>query len=138
MESLGVVPPNRIEQAERHASRVVGWSLLLLAAYVVIQSAHDLWTRGAPESSPIGIALAAAALLIMPALIRTKLGIASAINSPALKGDAACGVVCLYMAATLLVGLVLRAWLGWWWADPVAACAVAVLAVSEGIEGVRG
>ena len=86
MESLGVVPPNRIEQAERQASRIVGWSLLLLAAYVVIQSAYDLWTRASPESPPIGIALGAAALLIMPALIRTKLRIASAINSPALTG----------------------------------------------------
>jgi divalent metal cation (Fe/Co/Zn/Cd) transporter len=134
MESLGLVPSTLIEQAERRASRVVGWSLLLLAAYVVIQSAYDLWRRAAPESSPIGIALAAAALLIMPALVRTKLRIASAINSPALKGDAACGVVCLYMAATLLVGLVLRAWLGWWWADPVAALGIVYFIIREGRE----
>jgi divalent metal cation (Fe/Co/Zn/Cd) transporter len=134
MESLGVVPPNRIEQAERQASRVVGWSLLILAAYVVIQSAYDLWTRAAPESSPIGIALAAAALLVMPALVRTKLKVAAAINSPALKGDAACGVVCFYMAATLLVGLILRAWLGWWWADPVAALGIVYFIVGEGRE----
>jgi len=134
IESLGVVPPNRIEQAERQASRVVGWSLLTLAAYVVIHSGYDLWTRAASESSPVGIGLAASALLVMPALIRTKLGVASAINSPALKGDAACGVVCVYMAATLLVGLVLRAWLGWWWADPLAALGIVYFIVREGRE----
>jgi len=134
MESLGIVPRNWIEQAERQASRVVGWSLLILAAYVVIQSAYNLWTKAAPESSPIGIGLAGAALLVMPALVMTKLRVASAINSPALKGDAACGVVCFYMAATLLVGLILRAWLGWWWADPVAALGIVYFIVREGHE----
>ncbi len=95
LESRGAVTPAQIEWAEHRASRVVGWSLLLLAVYVIIQSAYDLWTRAAPESSPVGIALAAAALLVMPALIRTKLKVSSAINSPALKGDAACGVWCV-------------------------------------------
>jgi divalent metal cation (Fe/Co/Zn/Cd) transporter len=134
IESVGAVLSTPIERAERRASRVVGWSLLILAAYVVIQSAYDLWTRTAPGSSPIGIALAVAALLVMPALIRTKLRVASAINSPALKGDAACGIVCFYMAATLLLGLVLRAWLGWWWADPVAALAIVYFIIREGRE----
>jgi divalent metal cation (Fe/Co/Zn/Cd) transporter len=133
METVGV-PSTRIEGAERQASRVVGWSLLTLAAYVVIQSAYDLWTRAASESSPVGIALAASALLVMPALIRTKLRVASAIDSPALKGDAACGVVCFYMAATLLLGLVLRSALGWWWADPVAALGIVYFIVREGRE----
>jgi divalent metal cation (Fe/Co/Zn/Cd) transporter len=133
METVGV-PSTRIERAERQASLVVGWSLLTLAAYVVIQSAYDLWTRAASEPSPVGIALAASALLVMPALIRTKLRVASAINSPALKGDAACGVVCFYMAATLLLGLVLRAALGWWWADPVAALGIVYFIVREGRE----
>jgi divalent metal cation (Fe/Co/Zn/Cd) transporter len=123
-----------VEQAELRASRVVGWSLLLLAAYVIIQSVYDLWTRAVPESSPVGIAVAAAALLVIPALIKTKLKVASAIKSPALKGDAACGMVCVYMAATLLVGLVLRAAFGWWWADPVAALGIVYFIVREGRE----
>ena len=135
LESLGAVASSeQVERAERRASRVVGWSLILLAAYVVIQSAYDLWTRAAPESSPVGIALAAAAMLIMPMLVRTKLRVASAISSPALKGDAACGVVCTYMAAPLLVGLVLRAVLGWWWADPVAALGIVYFIAREGRE----
>lgn len=134
LEEASAAPPALIERAERQASRVVGGSLLLLAAYVVLQSGYDLWTRAAPERSLPGIALAAAALLVMPALVRTKRRIAAAINSPALRGDAACGVVCVYMAATLLAGLVLRAAFGWWWADPVAALGIVYFIGREGRE----
>lgn len=126
--------PERVEQAERRASAVVGWSLLLLALYVVVDVGHDLWTRAAPESAPVGIVLAAAALVVMPILVRGKRRIAAEIASPALKGDAACGIVCAYMAATLLVGLALRAALGWWWADPVAALGLVYFIVREGRE----
>lgn len=124
----------RVERAERRASRVVGTSLLLLAVYVVVQSGYDLWSRAAPERSLPGIALAAAALLVMPALVRAKRRIAGIIDSPALRGDAACGMVCAYMAATLLAGLVLRAAFGWWWADPVAALGIVYFIVREGRE----
>jgi divalent metal cation (Fe/Co/Zn/Cd) transporter len=135
LESVGAVATTSSgPRAERLASRVVGWSLLLLAVYIVGQSAYDLWTHAASESSPIGIALAAAALVVMPWLIRTKRRVASAINSPALKGDAAGGVVCAYMAGTLLAGLVLRAVFGWWWADPVAALGIVYFIVREGRE----
>ncbi len=122
------------QSAERQASQIVGWSLLLLAVYVTGRSAYNLWTHAASESSPIGIAIAAAALVVMPWLIRTKRKIAAAINSPALKGDAACGVVCVYMAATLLAGLGLQAAFGWWWADPVAALGIVYFIVREGRE----
>ncbi|HVH31193.1 MAG TPA: cation transporter [bacterium] len=125
---------SRGQTAERQASRVVGWSLLLLAVYIVGRSAYDLWTGATSETSPVGIALAASALLVMPWLVRTKRKIASAINSPALKGDAAGGVVCAYMAATLLAGLVLRAVFGWGWTDPVAALGIVYFIVREGRE----
>ncbi len=124
----------RGERAERQAARVVGWSLLLLAVYIAGRSAYNLWTQDASDSSPVGIATAAAALVVMPWLIRTKRKVASAINSPALKGDAACGVVCVYMAATLLAGLVLQAVFGWWWADPVAALGIVYFIVHEARE----
>jgi divalent metal cation (Fe/Co/Zn/Cd) transporter len=124
----------RVERAEGIGSKVVGWSLLALAAYVAVQAAYDLWTRAVPDSSLVGIALAAAALVVMPALVRTKLRVARAIESPALRGDAMCGVVCAYMAATLLVGLGLRAVCGWWWADPVAALGIVYFIVHEGLE----
>jgi divalent metal cation (Fe/Co/Zn/Cd) transporter len=134
LEAAGTVSPARVERAERRASRVVGTALLLLAAYVAVQSGYDLLTRAVPESSVWGIGIAAAALVIMPVLVRTKRRVAAEINSPALRGDAACGTVCAYMAATLLAGLVLRAAFGWWWADPVAALGIVYFIVREGRE----
>lgn len=128
----------QVEYAERRASRVVGWSLFALAAYVVVQSAYVLLTRAAPDASPAGIVLAVAALVVMPALVRAKRRIASALGSAALRGDAAEGVVCAYMAAMLLAGLVLRAAFGWWWADPVAALGIVYFIVREGREALEG
>jgi len=127
-----------IERAERLASRTVGLGLVALAAYVVAQSAYDLWTRAAAKPSAAGVALAVAALLVMPPLARTKRRIAAAIDSPALRGDAACGTVCAYMAATLLAGLVARAAFGWWWADPVAALGIVYFIVREAREALAG
>lgn len=138
LEDAGPAASERIERAERLASRIVGASLLALAAYVVLQSGYDLWTRSAPERSLPGIAIAAAALVVMPALVRAKARVASTIGSAALRGDAACGVVCAYMAATLLAGLVLRAAFGWWWADPVAALGIVYFIVREGREALAG
>ena len=138
LEDTGPAAAERIERAERLASRVVGASLLALAVYVVLQSGYDLRTRSAPERSLPGIAVAAAALVVMPALVRAKRRVASTIGSAALRGDAACGVVCAYMAATLLAGLVLRAAFGWWWADPVAALGIVYFIVREGREALAG
>ncbi len=72
--------------------------------------------------------------MIIPALVWIKLRVASAVNSHARKGDAGCGVVCFYVAETLLVGLILRAVLGWWWADPVAALGIVYFVAREGRE----
>jgi divalent metal cation (Fe/Co/Zn/Cd) transporter len=126
--------PRAAERAERAASRVVGWSLLTLAVYVTIRSAYDLWTRAAPDTSAVGIALASCAVGIMPALVRVKLRVAASIDSAALRADAMCGMVCAYMAGALLVGLGLRAAFGWWWADPVAALSLVYFIVREGRE----
>jgi divalent metal cation (Fe/Co/Zn/Cd) transporter len=125
---------DQIEHAERRAARVVGWSLFLLAAYVVVYSAYDVVTRAAPDASPVGIVLAVAALVVMPVLVSTKRRIASALDSAALRGDAAENLVCAYMAATLLAGLLLRAAFGWWWADPVAALGIVGFIVREARE----
>lgn len=138
-ESSGpAMTAEQVEHAEQRASRIVGWSLLFLAAYVVIHSGYVLLTHTAPESSPLGIALAVAALVVMPALVRTKRKISAALGSAALKGDAAEGVVCAYMAATLLTGLAVRAAFGWWWADPLAALGIVYFIVREGREALAG
>ena len=124
----------RVEPAERRAALVVGWSLMLLATYVVFSVAWGLWRRIQPETTALGIVIATAAVIVMPILVRVKRRIAAQIGSAALRGDAAEGVVCAYMAAVLLAGLVLRAAFGWWWADSIAALGIVYFVVREGRE----
>ena len=113
-----------LDARERQASRIVGWGLYGLIAYIIATSAWSLATRSRPESSTAGLALAVAALLIMPLLWRWRRRLAEKLESPALRADAACSLVCIYMSATLLVGLLLNRLFGWWWADPLAALAM--------------
>jgi divalent metal cation (Fe/Co/Zn/Cd) transporter len=109
---------------ERRASRLVGYALYGLIAFIVLSAAVSLVLRIEPQRSPIGIALTVASLGIMAGLWRWRLALADRLGSPALRGDAACSMVCLYMAAVALVGLVLNQLLGLWWADPLAAVAL--------------
>ena len=109
-----------LDRRERQASRLVGWGLYGLIIYIVASSGWSLLTQSRPESSTPGLLLAVAALLVMPVLWRWRRRLAKALDSPALRGDAACSLVCIYMAATLLAGLLLNRFFGWWWADPVA------------------
>jgi divalent metal cation (Fe/Co/Zn/Cd) transporter len=109
---------------ERHASRLVGYALYGLIAYIVLSALISLALRIEPKPSPVGIALTLASLGIMAGLWRWRLALADRLGSPALRGDAACSMVCLYMAAVALVGLVLNQLFGLWWADPLAAVAL--------------
>ncbi|HMK93629.1 MAG TPA: cation transporter [Thermoleophilia bacterium] len=113
-----------LDARERASSRIVGWALYGLIAYIVASSAWSLVTRSKPESSAGGIALAVAALVIMPVLWRWRLSLAERLGSPALRADAACSMVCIWMSAVLLAGVALNALFGWWWADPLAALAM--------------
>jgi divalent metal cation (Fe/Co/Zn/Cd) transporter len=127
-----------IERTERHVHRFVGATFIALALYVTGQAAWALWRRDAPDESPIGIALAAASLLIMPVVSWGKLRAARAIGSAALRAEAKETLACSYLSFTLLVGLVANAAAGWWWADPVAAIAMVPWLLHEGVEGLRG
>lgn len=113
-----------VRDGERRASGLVGWALYAVIGYILLSSAASLLLGVRPEASPLGIGLMVAAILVMAALWRWRLNLADRLGSPALKGDAACSAVCLYLAGTTLVGLVLNQLLGWWWADPVAALAL--------------
>jgi len=110
-----------VRNGERRASGLVGWALYAVIAYIVISSAASLLLGVRPEGSPLGIGLMVAAIFVMAALWRWRLRLADRLESPALKGDAACSAVCLYLAGTTLSGLVLNQLFGWSWADPVAA-----------------
>lgn len=122
---------------ERLASRLVGYGLYVLVAYIVISAGASLVLRAEPQPSPTGIALAIASLLIMWVLWRWRLHLAAELGSPALRGDAACSVVCLYMAGATLVGLLLNQLFGLWWADPLAGLALIWWIRGEAAEAVE-
>jgi divalent metal cation (Fe/Co/Zn/Cd) transporter len=113
-----------LDARERQASRLVGRGLYGLIVYIVASSAWSLAGGSHPRSSEAGLALAVAALLVMPLLCRWRLDLAKRMDSPALRADAACSLVCLYLSAVLLAGLLLDSLFGWWLADPVAALAM--------------
>lgn len=128
----------RRERVEAISLRIVGALFVLLALYVTYDSVKSMIRREAPEESLVGIVLAAVSLAVMPLLVRAKRSVARAINSGALMADSKQTELCTYLSAILLVGLLLNALFGWWWADPVAALIMVPIIVKEGIEGLRG
>lgn len=126
------------ERRERTARRLVGVCFLLLAAYVALESIRSLWTRAQPERSLPGIAIAVAAIVVMPLLGKAKRRAASQLNSAALHSDSRQADFCAYLSAILLAGLLLHAIVGWWWADPAAALAMVPIIAWEGVKGFRG
>lgn len=127
----------QIEVIERRASRLAGWALYGLAAYILLDIGYGLLTRQRPESTVWGIGLALAASVIMPVLWFVKRRVAARIGSAALRADAACSIVCAYMSVTLLIGLGLTRVFGWWWADSLAALALLYFIVREGREALE-
>jgi divalent metal cation (Fe/Co/Zn/Cd) transporter len=126
-----------LDAGERRASRLVGIALYAVAAYIAVTSAVTLLAGVHPEPSTPGVVLACASVLIMPVLWRWRLGLSERLHSAALRADAACSAVCLYMAVTLLVGLALNRLFGWWWADTVAALAMTWWIVGEAREALE-
>jgi divalent metal cation (Fe/Co/Zn/Cd) transporter len=126
------------EDRERRALRLVAISFFTLATYVVVQSVYDLVSRSEPDTTVVGIVVAIASLVVMPLLARAKRRNGKAMASGAVVADSNQTQLCAYLSAILLGGLVLNATVGWWWADPLAAIGIAVLAFSEGREAWRG
>ena len=129
----------RLEEhhAESRAVKVVGITFFALAAYVGYEAISDLRLHRAPEFSLPGMILALVSLIVMPVLGVAKRRLAVLLNSPALAADSVETLVCAYLSATLIMGLALNGWLGWWWADPVAALAMSALMIREGAEVFR-
>jgi divalent metal cation (Fe/Co/Zn/Cd) transporter len=126
------------ESRERQALRLMALSFFALAAYVSFESIRALVGGHDPEPSPVGIGLAVASLTVMPFLSWAQRRTGRALGSSAVVADSTQTLLCTYLSAVLLVGLVLNATLGWSWADPVAGLVIAAVAVREGLEAWRG
>ncbi len=127
-----------IENAERRVHRFVGVTFFLLAAYVLLQSAWDLWAREAPSESLVGLILAGVSLVVMPLVAIWKLKVAAALESSSLRAEAKETIACSYLSLCLVLGLAANAALGWWWADPAAALFMVPWLIREGKEGWEG
>ncbi len=126
------------EAAERRAVRVIGACFLGLAGYVGYEAVESLLQHRPPDVSTVGMIVAALSLIVMPVLVRLKRRVASRLGSGALEAETRQTQMCAYLSAILLIGLASNAWLGWWWADPVAGLAMTPLIVREGWEAIRG
>lgn len=123
---------------ERRALRLMSLSFFALAGYVGFESARALVTGAEPEPSPVGIGLAVASLAVMPYLSWAQRRTGRALGSGSVVADSTQTLLCTYLSAVLLAGLVLNATLGWSWADPLAGLVIAAVAVKEGREAWRG
>ena len=126
------------ERREKLSLKIVGVCFLALAAYVGYESISDLVGRKSPGHSIPGIVLACVSLVVMPLLSRAKKKVGNELGSSAMHADAKQTDFCVYLSAILLLGLLLNAALGWWWADPAAALIMVPLIAKEGVEGMRG
>jgi divalent metal cation (Fe/Co/Zn/Cd) transporter len=109
---------------ESRAIRYVGWSFILLAAYIGFESIRKLWLHEIPDASIGGIIIAVLSLVIMPLLALRKRKTGIELQSGAMIADSKETIACSLLSAELLIGLSLNAWLGWWWADPVSGLAM--------------
>ncbi|CAA0134843.1 Uncharacterised protein [Mycolicibacterium vanbaalenii] len=126
------------EQREKTALRFIAFSFFGLACYVAVDSVLALAGVREPQPSPIGIGLAVASLVIMPVLSLTQRHAGRELGSTSAVADSKQTLLCTYLSAVLLIGLLLNGLLGWTWADPLAALGIAALAVREGLEAWRG
>jgi divalent metal cation (Fe/Co/Zn/Cd) transporter len=126
------------ESREQQALKLMAVSFFVLAAYVTFESVRALVAGHDADPSTVGIVLAAVSLAVMPFLSWAQRRTGQALGSATVVADSTQTLLCTYLSAVLLVGLVLNATLGWSWADPIAGLVIAAVAAREGLEAWRG
>src|SRR2546429_2648803 len=126
------------ETAEGRAQKAVVVSFWVLAPYVEVESVRDLIGQHRPATSLLGIGLTISSLVLMPALGVAKQRLGARLGSAATAGEGGQNLLCAYLAAAVLAGLIANSVWGWWWVDPLAGLVVAAMAVREGREAWRG
>ena len=126
------------ESREKVALRVIAIAFFALAAYVTVDAGLSLFGFREPDHSPVGIALAAVSVVVMPLVSWFERRAGRELGSASAVADSKQTLICTYLSAAVLVGLVLNAAFGWTWADSVAALVVVGFALKEGLEAWRG
>jgi divalent metal cation (Fe/Co/Zn/Cd) transporter len=126
------------EEREHLARRLIAVSFFALAGYVTVESVRAVLAREQPDTSVVGIALATLSLVVMPLLSRWQRRTGRELGSGAVVADGTQTLLCTYLSAVLLVGLLANTLVGWWWVDAVAALVIAAVAVREGRSNWRG
>lgn len=125
-------------RAERRAQQLIAASFVLLAVYVGTEATRDLVGGHHPEVSWVGIGLSVVTLIAMPLLASAKRSVGEQLGSSAMTSESRQTLLCAYLSAGLLVGLVANAAVGWWWADPLVALGIGGFAVREARAAWRG
>ena len=126
------------ETAEARAQKAVAVTFFLLAPYIAYDAVSTIVTGEKPSTSWLGIALSISSLIVMPLLGRAKRRLGATLGSAATAGEGAQNLLCAYLAAAVLAGLLANTLFGLWWLDPAVGLLVAYLAVREGREAWRG
>jgi len=126
------------ERWEKPTLRVIAVAFFALAAYVTATSVTALVTAERPEHSTIGIILTAVSVAVMPFLSFAERRAGRELGSATAVADSKQTLICTYLSAAVLIGLVANSLLGWWWADAVAGLVIAAFAVREGVEAWKG
>lgn len=137
-ERSGRVSEEKLESVEQRARHLVAVSLLLLAAWIAFDAAQTLLRGEHPDFSPVGVALTGVSLVVMLWLAHAKRRVARDLGSRAMEADAFQTTACWWLSLATLVGIVLNGALDWWWADPIAGFAIAVLVAKEAREAWKG
>jgi divalent metal cation (Fe/Co/Zn/Cd) transporter len=124
--------------AERRAQQLIAVSFVALAAYIGVEAVRDLVAGRHPEASWVGIGLAVVTLAAMPPLAIAKRRVGERLGSSATASESRQTMLCAYLSAALLVGLLANATAGWWWADPVTGLVIAAAALREARDAWRG
>jgi divalent metal cation (Fe/Co/Zn/Cd) transporter len=141
VEASGAATSEHVDLVERRAARLVGYSLYVLVAYVVLNSGYGLFIAKRitdTHESVWGILIGAVAKVGMPILAGYKLRTAARLNSRALRADAIESITCGYLSIVLMIGLAATRLLGWWWLDSVAALALIPFLIKEARAAISG
>jgi len=117
---------------EQSGLRLIGTAFFVLATYILTHSLETLLAQVRPIQSAVGIAWLAATFIVMLLLARGKAVTGKKLSNPVLEAEARVTVVDAYLASAVLVGLLLNAFFGWWWADPVAGLVIVFYGFKEG------